>query len=241
MATWVEEARRNERRNWRAKSACIRRVSCFQHPPRPHCGSELLTSSNNEHQLILPFDSHYIQQRRPEQHDGGHDARRVAADWRGAHRRRRFDSRSPVPILLFRPVRPSQRTRSRPGPPSLNRTLSSPSLSPRTRQPTNPHDTAPHSIASVSGDLSSLTAPPFILSPVSLTEFPAYWCERPVLFAAIADARDAEDRALRVLRWFVSTLKGQYTSRNESMGSEKKCVSCLAIQPLVNGLTVIGP
>jgi len=28
------------------------------------------------------------------------------------------------------------------------------------------------SIASFSGDLSSLTAPPFILSPVSLTEFP---------------------------------------------------------------------
>ncbi|KDQ54554.1 hypothetical protein JAAARDRAFT_398176 [Jaapia argillacea MUCL 33604] len=78
------------------------------------------------------------------------------------------------------------------------------------------------SIASFSGDLSSLTAPPFILSPVSLTEFPAYWCERPELFAAIADATSDEDRAKRVLRWFISTLKGQYTSRNESMGSEKK-------------------
>ncbi|KAI0311672.1 Oxysterol-binding protein [Amylostereum chailletii] len=78
------------------------------------------------------------------------------------------------------------------------------------------------SIASVSGDLSSLTAPPFILSPVSLTEFPAYWCERPELFSAIADGTTPEDRALRVLKWFISTLKGQYTSRNESMGSEKK-------------------
>ncbi|KAI0030844.1 Oxysterol-binding protein [Vararia minispora EC-137] len=77
-------------------------------------------------------------------------------------------------------------------------------------------------IASFSGDLSSLTAPPFILSPISLTEFPAYWCERPELFSAIADAKDEEDRSLRVLRWFISTLKGQYTSRNESMGSEKK-------------------
>jgi len=77
-------------------------------------------------------------------------------------------------------------------------------------------------IASVSGDLSSLTAPPFILSPVSLTEFPAYWCERPELFAAIADATTQEQRALAVLKWFISTLKGQYTSRNESMGSEKK-------------------
>ncbi|RDB15413.1 Protein KES1 [Hypsizygus marmoreus] len=78
------------------------------------------------------------------------------------------------------------------------------------------------SIASFSGDLSSLTAPPFILSPVSLTEFPAYWCEHPDIFAAITDAKDDESRALAVLRWFISTLKGQYTSRNESMGSEKK-------------------
>jgi len=78
------------------------------------------------------------------------------------------------------------------------------------------------SIASFSGDLSSMTAPPFILSPVSLTEFPAYWCEYPDLFASIADGKTEEDRANAVLRWFISTLKGQYTSRNESMGSEKK-------------------
>ncbi|KAJ7482240.1 hypothetical protein B0H11DRAFT_2022253 [Mycena galericulata] len=78
------------------------------------------------------------------------------------------------------------------------------------------------SIASMSGDLSSLTAPPFILSPTSLTEFPAYWCERPELFAQIADAKTPEERSLAILKWFISTLKGQYTSRNESMGSEKK-------------------
>jgi len=78
------------------------------------------------------------------------------------------------------------------------------------------------SISSVSGDLSSLTAPPFILSPVSLTEFPAYWCERPELFAAISEGTTPKDRAKRVLKWFISTLKGQYTSRNETMGSEKK-------------------
>jgi len=78
------------------------------------------------------------------------------------------------------------------------------------------------SIASFSGDLSSMTAPPFILSPVSLTEFPAYWCERPELFAAIGEGKTQEERALTVLKWFISTLKGQYTSRNESMGSEKK-------------------
>ncbi|RDX43664.1 Oxysterol-binding protein [Lentinus brumalis] len=78
------------------------------------------------------------------------------------------------------------------------------------------------SIASFSGDLSSLTAPPFILSPISLTEFPAYWCERPDLFAAIADAKTEKDRSIAVLKWFISTLKGQYTSRNEKLGSEKK-------------------
>ncbi|KAJ3778862.1 hypothetical protein FB446DRAFT_712369 [Lentinula raphanica] len=78
------------------------------------------------------------------------------------------------------------------------------------------------SIASVSGDLSSMTCPPFILSPVSLTEFPAYWCEHPELFSAIADQGTEEQRMLAVVKWFISTLKGQYTSRNESMGSEKK-------------------
>ncbi|KAH9948481.1 Oxysterol-binding protein [Amylocystis lapponica] len=78
------------------------------------------------------------------------------------------------------------------------------------------------SIASFSGDLSSLTAPPFILSPISLTEFPAYWCERPELFSAIADAQSDEERSILVLKWFISTLKGQYTSRNEKLGSEKK-------------------
>jgi len=78
------------------------------------------------------------------------------------------------------------------------------------------------SLASFSGDLSSMTAPPFILSPVSLTEFPAYWSERPELFAAIADGKTEAERAKAVLKWFISTLKGQYTSRNETMGSEKK-------------------
>jgi hypothetical protein len=63
----------------------------------------------------------------------------------------------------------------------------------------------------MTGDLSSMTAPPFILSPTSLTEFPAYWGERPELFADIAQGRDEQERAERVLRWFICTLKGQYT------------------------------
>ncbi|KAL7420715.1 Oxysterol-binding protein 4 [Cryptotrichosporon argae] len=79
------------------------------------------------------------------------------------------------------------------------------------------------SLAHMAGsDLSSMTAPPFILSPVSLTEFPAYWCEHPQLFAAISQGATEQDRAERVLKWFLATLKGQYTTRNEKMGSEKK-------------------
>lgn len=33
--------------------------------------------------------------------------------------------------------------------------------------------------------------------------FEAYWGEHPELFAAIADGKSEEDRALRVLRWFI--------------------------------------
>ncbi|SPO04023.1 probable KES1 - involved in ergosterol biosynthesis [Cephalotrichum gorgonifer] len=78
------------------------------------------------------------------------------------------------------------------------------------------------SIASFNGDLSSLTAPPFILSSTSLTEFSSYWCEHPTLFAAPARESDPEKRALLVLKWFLSTLKQQYASRSEQYGNEKK-------------------
>jgi hypothetical protein len=71
----------------------------------------------------------------------------------------------------------------------------------------------------MTGDLSSMTAPPFILSPTSLTEFPAYWGERPELFADIAQGRTEQDRMEKVLRWFICTLKGQYTvSRRGGVG-----------------------
>ncbi|EST09509.1 Oxysterol-binding protein [Kalmanozyma brasiliensis GHG001] len=78
------------------------------------------------------------------------------------------------------------------------------------------------SIASFSGDLSSLTAPSFILSPVSLVEFPAYWGEHPDEFAKISTGKDEVERMNLVLKWFISTLKGQFTARNISSGSEKK-------------------
>ncbi|KAL4768126.1 hypothetical protein BDW60DRAFT_198509 [Aspergillus nidulans var. acristatus] len=78
------------------------------------------------------------------------------------------------------------------------------------------------SIASFNGDLSSLTAPPFILSGTSLTEYSAYWAEHPALFVAPAQETDPEKRALAVLKWFLSTLRQQYCSRSEKLGSEKK-------------------
>ncbi|KAL2262751.1 hypothetical protein VTK26DRAFT_188 [Humicola hyalothermophila] len=78
------------------------------------------------------------------------------------------------------------------------------------------------SIASFNGDLSSLTAPPFILSSTSLTEFSSYWCEHPSIFAAPAKEPDAKKRALLVLKWFLTTLKQQYASRSEQYGNEKK-------------------
>jgi len=78
------------------------------------------------------------------------------------------------------------------------------------------------SIASFNGDLSSLTAPPFILSSTSLVEFSAYWAEHPSLFIALAIEPDPEKRALLVLKWFLSTLHQQYSSRSEKLGSEKK-------------------
>ena len=78
------------------------------------------------------------------------------------------------------------------------------------------------SIASFNGDLSSLTAPAFILSTTSLTEFSAYWAEHPSIFVAPTQEPDPAKRSLLVLKWFLSTLKQQYSSRNDKLGSEKK-------------------
>lgn len=60
------------------------------------------------------------------------------------------------------------------------------------------------------------------MSTTSLVEYSAYWTEHPSLFVAPASEPDPAKRALLVLRWFLSTLKQQYSSRNEKLGSEKK-------------------
>jgi oxysterol-binding protein-related protein 9/10/11 len=77
-------------------------------------------------------------------------------------------------------------------------------------------------IASFNGDLSTMTAPAFILSTTSLTEFSTYWSDMPTVLVAPAAEKDPEKRMVLVLKWFLSTLKSQYASRNEKLGSEKK-------------------
>ncbi|ODV91363.1 hypothetical protein CANCADRAFT_122919 [Tortispora caseinolytica NRRL Y-17796] len=78
------------------------------------------------------------------------------------------------------------------------------------------------SLASYNGDLSSMTAPPFILSSVSLTEYSQFWTEISDLFTGPASEPDPEKRMVAVVKWFIGTLRGQYCSRSENLGSEKK-------------------
>ena len=42
------------------------------------------------------------------------------------------------------------------------------------------------------------------------------------MFVAPAAEKDPAKRALLVLKWFLTTLKQQYASRSENLGSEKK-------------------
>jgi hypothetical protein len=78
------------------------------------------------------------------------------------------------------------------------------------------------SIATIRGDLSNITAPPFVLATQSTVEFPAYWAEHPSLFLAPATETDPAKRALLVLQWYLTSLKNQqYGGRNEKDGVKK--------------------
>lgn len=78
------------------------------------------------------------------------------------------------------------------------------------------------SIAAVRGDLSNITAPPFVLDTKSTVELPAFWAERPSVFVAAAGSDDPAERALLVLRWFISALRNQqYAGRSEEEGVKK--------------------
>ena len=91
------------------------------------------------------------------------------------------------------------------------------------------------SIATIHGDLSNITAPPFILDTKSSVELPAFWAERPVVFVAPAASQNPAERALLVLKWFVSSLRNQqYAGRSESQGVKKPINSFLGEVFLAN-------
>jgi hypothetical protein len=78
------------------------------------------------------------------------------------------------------------------------------------------------SISTIRGDLSNITAPPFVLDTKSAVELPAFWAERPSVFVAPASAEDPATRALLVLKWFLSSLRNQqYAGRSEAEGIKK--------------------
>jgi hypothetical protein len=78
------------------------------------------------------------------------------------------------------------------------------------------------SIATIQGDLSNITAPPFVLTENSTVELPQYWADHPTLFVAPALAERPEQRALLVLKWFLGLLKNQqYAGRKEEDGVKK--------------------
>ncbi|KAI0803838.1 Oxysterol-binding protein [Xylaria sp. FL0064] len=64
-------------------------------------------------------------------------------------------------------------------------------------------------LATIKGDLSNITAPPFLLSPTSVTEIPASWATHHSLFLGPAHEADAANRALLVLKNFLCSLQHQ--------------------------------
>ncbi|KAF9110271.1 Oxysterol binding protein [Mortierella sp. AM989] len=77
-------------------------------------------------------------------------------------------------------------------------------------------------LASFSGDLSSLTCPSFLLSTMSLLEYSQYWGDRPRLLADIPTGATPEERLLKCTRWFIATLYSSYGVRSTNGGIEKK-------------------
>jgi hypothetical protein len=70
--------------------------------------------------------------------------------------------------------------------------------------------------------LSNITAPPFLLAEHSTVEIPQYSANHPKLFVAPALAKTPEERALRILKWFLGSLKNQqYAGQDPSDGVKK--------------------
>ncbi|KAK6218208.1 hypothetical protein LQW54_002962 [Pestalotiopsis sp. IQ-011] len=77
------------------------------------------------------------------------------------------------------------------------------------------------SVATFKGDLASLSAPPFLLSPDSICQFSQYFNDHPALLVAPAKEQNAEKRALLVMKWYLSGLRRQMATRNDD-GTRKK-------------------
>lgn len=78
------------------------------------------------------------------------------------------------------------------------------------------------SIATIKGDLSNITAPPFVLAPQSTTSLPLYWAEYPSLFSSISSFPSPGERILQVTKWFLLCLRRQqYGPRPASAGAKK--------------------
>ena len=87
------------------------------------------------------------------------------------------------------------------------------------------------SLSTIRGDLSNITAPPFVLDTKSTVELPQFWAQHLEEFVAPArltsSSNDDEDevagkRMLAVLKWWLSSLRGQqYAGRNPESGVKK--------------------
>ncbi|KAI8393862.1 uncharacterized protein BYT42DRAFT_552493 [Radiomyces spectabilis] len=77
-------------------------------------------------------------------------------------------------------------------------------------------------LASFTGDLSSLTCPSFLLAPISLLEYSAFWADQPSLLSAISSSESEEERFYAAVKWFISSLNGSFSSRVPKGEWEKK-------------------
>lgn len=78
------------------------------------------------------------------------------------------------------------------------------------------------SIASMTGDLSNITAPPFVLDTKSVVEIPSFWAENPAIFIQPALSEDPAERAMYVLKSFLAGMKSQcYMGHSEAEGVKK--------------------
>lgn len=86
------------------------------------------------------------------------------------------------------------------------------------------------------------TPPPFMLGTISLTEQVSHWCEQPALFVAPASQSTKQLRALAVLKWYISTLRGQFGNRPDSVpeSGPRKGPGRKRPLPSIQGETFIG-